>query len=177
MPLKQITKFLAAINKNTRPGEIAAGMAFGFLLALQPGMTIVRIVFLAFAFMLKINMPALFFSLLVFALGSPLLDVPVDLLGGFVLGLPALEGLFTTLYNMPLVPYTRFNDTLVMGGLALGILAWAPLFFLFRWLVGVYRNTLREKIVNSKAFKVFLKVPLVQKLYSLVSKILPFFTK
>ncbi|MCL1817966.1 MAG: hypothetical protein FWG35_03480, partial [Spirochaetaceae bacterium] len=73
MPIKTITKFFAGINANTRPGEIAAGMAFGFLLALQPGMTVVRIVILAFAFMLKINMPALFFSLLVFALASPVL--------------------------------------------------------------------------------------------------------
>jgi uncharacterized protein (TIGR03546 family) len=174
MPIKTVTKFLAGINANTRPGEIAAGIAFGFLLALQPGMTIVRIVLLAFAFMLKITMPALFFSLFVFALASPVLDVPSDLLGGFVLGLPALGGLFTMLYNMPLVPYTRFNDTLVMGGLVLGVLAWAPLFFLFRRLVTAYRNTLREKIVNSKAYKAFMKFPLIEKLVSIVGKILSF---
>ena len=89
MALKTITKFFSGINANTRPGEIAAGIAFGFLLALQPGWTIIRLVFMAFAFMLKINMPALFFSLLVFALASPVLDVPLDLLGGAVLGLPA----------------------------------------------------------------------------------------
>ena len=174
MPIKTITKFLAGVNANTRPGEIAAGIAFGFLLALQPGMTVVRIVILAFAFMLKINMPALFFSLLVFALASPVLDIPVDLLGGFVLGLPALGEFFTTLYNMPLVPYTRFNDTLVMGGLVLGVLAWLPLFFLFCSLVKVYRNKVREKIVNSKVFKAFMKVPLVQKLCSFAGKILAF---
>ena len=174
MPIKTITKFFAGINANTRPGEIAAGMAFGFLLALQPGMTVVRIVILAFAFMLKINMPALFFSLLVFALASPVLDIPVDILGGFVLGLPALAEFFTSLYNMPLVPYTRFNDTLVMGGLVMGVLAWAPLFFLFRRLVGLYRNKLREKIVNSKAYKACMKVPLVQKLCSITGKILAF---
>ena len=174
MPIKTITGFFKGINANTRPGEIAAGLAFGFLLALQPGMTIVRIVILAFAFMLKINMPALFFSLLVFALASPVLDVPLDLLGGFVLGLPALGGLFTALYNMPLVPYTRFNDTLVMGGLVLGVLAWLPLFFLFRRLVQEYRNTLREKIVNSKAFKAFMKIPLIEKICSFAGKILSF---
>jgi len=172
MPIKTVTKFLASINANTRPGEIAAGIAFGFLLALQPGMTIVRIIFLAFAFMLKINMPALFFSLLVFALGAPVFDIISDAFGGFVLGLSFLKGLFTTLYNMPLVPYTRFNDTLVMGGLVLGVLAWAPLFFLFRRLVQAYRTSLRQKIVDSKAFKAFMKFPLVSKIWSFVSKIL-----
>jgi uncharacterized protein (TIGR03546 family) len=174
MPLKWITKFLAGINANTRPGEIAAGIAFGFLLALQPGMTVVRIVVLVFAFMLKINMPALFLSLFLFALASPALDIPSDLLGGFILGLPWLQEFFTALYNMPLVPYSRFNDTLVMGGLALGVIAWLPLFFLFRVLVGVYRNTVREKIVNSKFFRAFMKVPLVSKICRLAGKILDF---
>jgi uncharacterized protein (TIGR03546 family) len=174
MSLKLVTKFLAGINANTRPGEIAAGIAFGFLIALQPGMTIIRIVFLAFAFMLKINMPALFLSLFLFALASPALDVPSGLLGGFVLGLPALQGFFTNLYNLPLVPYTRFNDTLVMGGLALGIIAWLPLFFASRVLVRIYRNTVREKIVNSHLFKVFMKIPLVTKIAKLAGKILGF---
>ena len=175
MALKTITKFFKGINANTRPGEVAAGIAFGFLLALQPGWTIIRLVILIFAFMLKINIPALFFSLLVFALASPVLDVPVEMLGGFVLGLPALSELFTTLYNMPLVPYTRFNDTLVMGGFVLGVLAWLPVFFLFRCLVTAYRNTLREKIVNSKVFKFFMKSPLLSKIFSFGGKILSFF--
>jgi uncharacterized protein (TIGR03546 family) len=174
MPLKWVTKFLAGINANTRPGEIAAGIAFGFLLALQPGMTVFRVLILAIAFMLKINMPALFLSLFLFALPSAALDVPSDLLGGFILGLPFLQETFTSLYNMPLVPYTRFNDTLVMGGLALGIIAWLPLFFLFKVLVGIYRNTLREKIVNSGLFKAFMKVPLVSKICRLAGKILDF---
>ena len=174
MPLKWIAKFLAGINANTRPGEIAAGIAFGFLLALQPGMTVVRIIFLVFAFMLKINMPALFLSLFLFALASPVLDIPSDSLGGFILGLPALGGFFTTLYNMPLVPYTRFNDTLVMGGLALGLVAWLPLFFLFRYLIKMYRDTLREKIVKSKLYKAVLKAPLIKTISSFVGKILAF---
>ncbi|MDR1625445.1 MAG: TIGR03546 family protein [Spirochaetia bacterium] len=174
MPVKWVTKFLAGINANKRPGEIAAGMAFGFLLALQPGWTVAGIAFFALAFMLKINMPALFLSLFLFSLAAPALDVPSDLVGGFILNQPALQGFFTGLYNLPLVPYTRFNDTLVMGGFALGIAAWLPLFFVFRALVGAYRNTLREKIVNSNFFKAFMKFPLVSKISKLIGKILDF---
>lgn len=174
MPLKLITKFLAGINANKRPGEIAAGIAFGFLLAAQPGWTIVAIIFFAIAFILKIYMPALFLSLFLFSLASPVLDIPSDLLGGFILNLPALQGVFTTLYNLPLVPYTRFNDTLVMGGIALGIIAWLPLFFAFRVLVGIYRNTVRKKIVSSVFFKAFMKFPFVSKIFKLIGKILDF---
>jgi uncharacterized protein (TIGR03546 family) len=174
MPLKWVTKFLAGINANKRPGEIAAGVAFGFLLALQPGWTIAGILLFALAFMLKINMPALFLSLFLFTLASPVLDVPSDLVGGFILNQAALQGVFTYLYNLPLVPYTRFNDTLVMGGLALGLLAWLPLFFAFRALVGIYRNTVREKIANSNLFKAFMKFPLVSKIFKLVGKVLDF---
>jgi uncharacterized protein (TIGR03546 family) len=119
-------------------------------------------------------MPALFLSLFLFTLATPALDVPSDLLGGFILNQPALHGVFTWLYNLPLVPYTRFNDTLVMGGLALGIIAWLPLFFAFRFFLKVYRNTLREKIVNSNFFKAFMKFPLVSKIFKLVGKVLDF---
>jgi uncharacterized protein (TIGR03546 family) len=172
MPLKWITKFVAGLNANTRPGEIAAALAFGFLLALQPGMTIPRIAFLAFAFMLKINMAALFLSLFLFALVSPAFDVPVDLLGGYILTLPPLQNFFTTLYNMPLVPYTRFNDTLVMGGLAGGLILWLPLFFAVRAFIGLYRKKLREKIANNPAVKAFLKLPVVSNIAKLIGKVL-----
>ena len=177
MPLKWITNFMKGINANTRPGEISAGIAFGILLALQPGFTVVRIIVLAITFILKINMPALFLSLFLVGLVSPVFDVPLDLFGGFILNHPSLFEFFTDLYNMPLIPYTRFNDTLVMGGLAAGVIAWLPFFFLFKAFITLYRNSLREKIANSRIFKTFLKMPLISKVVNYGGKILSLFSK
>jgi uncharacterized protein (TIGR03546 family) len=126
-----------------------------------PGAAAFRIAVLALAFFLKINRGAMFLFLLLFSLLTPLLTIPLDLLGGFVLTLPALEMLFTALYNLPLAAYTRFNNTVVMGGLAAGILLWPAFFFGGKAFVNLYRAKLRNRIAEHPAMNWFLRLPVV----------------
>ena len=170
VPIKWIVKIVVALNSNTRPGEVGAGTAFGFLLAFLQGSWALRVLALTLTFFLKINNAALLLSLLLFipvaALASPLMD----LLGGFILTLPALQGLFTRLYNMPLLPFTRFNNTLVMGGLATGIFLWPAVFFGGKALVVLYRTRVRDRIADHWAVKWFTRLPGVSTIIRLVGK-------
>ena len=170
MPLKWITKIVVALNSNRRPGELAGGVAFGLLLALQPGLTFFRILALALAFFLKINLAALFLSLLLLAAPALLLDGLSDALGGAILGAAPLEGFFTALYNLPLVPLTRFNNTVVLGGLALGLLLWFPAFLGSKKLIGLYREKLRDRLAEHPAVKGFLRLPVVSSIAKVVEK-------
>jgi uncharacterized protein (TIGR03546 family) len=80
----------------------------------------------------------------------------VDLLGWWVLHIDALQPFYTKLYNMPFVPFTRFYNTLVAGGL----LFFIPIYFLFFALITLYRNVVAEKLRNSKIVKAIVKFPL-----------------
>jgi uncharacterized protein (TIGR03546 family) len=94
---------------------------------------------------------------------------PLDALGWLILNAPPLAGTFTTLYNLPLAPFTRFYNTLVMGGLAAGLVLWVPAFLLIRAAVPAYRNKLAPRITGSKAYQVFIKLPLVSSLVKALS--------
>ena len=95
----------------------------------------------------------------------------VDMAGWEVLHIEALQPFFTTLYNMPFVPLTKFNNTLVAGGLAAGIVLWLPVFLLVCGLVPLYRNSLAPKIRDSKLVKSIKNIPLVSKLIKAVAAV------
>ena len=160
MLVKLIARVVVALNANSRPGEMAAGAAMGLLLALVPGGNLLWAGLFALAFFLKINLAAMFLFLALFRLLAPLADGSLDRLGAVILSLPLLRGMFTGLYNLPLVPFTRFNNTVVMGGLVAGLVLFVPVFVLIRMLVGLYRRRLRERIAQSRLGQAVRRVPL-----------------
>lgn len=172
MPLKWIVKFFSVLNANRRPGELAAGMALGFLMALQPGFTFFRFLELTIAFLMKVHFPTALLALFLFSFLAPLFDPLLDLVGGWILMVPSLTPLWTTLYAFPLVPLTRFNNTVVMGALFGGIVLAVPVYILA--LIGIrqYREIWRDRIAELPVVKAFLKAPLVVKILGWVGKIM-----
>jgi hypothetical protein len=71
---------------------------------------------------------------------------------------------------MPFVPFTRFYNTLVAGGLAGGIILWIPVFVLFMILIPLYRNSLGPKIRGAKFFKTIAKIPFLSSITRAVSE-------
>jgi uncharacterized protein (TIGR03546 family) len=162
--IRYIAKVFAALNAHGRPGEIAAGAACGLVLALIPGGNLLWFFLFLLFFFLKINTAMMF---LVLALGKLLLsflDPVLHEIGLAVLTLSAFEGIFTWLFNLPVLPLTRFNNTIVMGGLIGGIILWIPFFILGRIAVRAYRKVIRNRIADSKFVKGIKKVPLFSKL-------------
>ena len=159
-----LAKLLAALNANSRPGEIAAAAAFGLMLALIPGGNLLWFALLVIVFLLKVHLAS---ALIVMAAGKlivRLADPLLEAVGLFILNQEALAPLFTSMTNTPLLPYTSFNHSLVMGGFAAGILLWVPVFLLFIPLVKAYRNTLRPKLAESRLVKGFQRFPIVNKI-------------
>lgn len=169
MFIKKLARLIVALNSNVSRGQLAAGMATGILLALVPSGNLLWIALFLVSFMTKANYGM---TMLVMGAGKllvPLLASPIDALGASLLRLPALRGLYERLYDLPFLPLTRFNNTLVMGGLALGVLLWAPVFFGMRAFIHTYRERLASKIAGSKLVKAIFKIPLVEKLAGAVS--------
>lgn len=165
-----IAKIFVALNSNSRPGELASGIAFGISLALIPGGNLLWFLIFAIAFMLKHNLAAMLLSVLVFSLPASLADPLLHKTGLAVLSTPALQDLFTRLYNTPVLPWLRFNNTMIMGSLIWSILLWLPLFILFRILVRLYRNRIASRLAESKLVKSLKGVPWISKVFKAYSK-------
>jgi uncharacterized protein (TIGR03546 family) len=168
MIIRTIAKVIALLNSNSRAGEVGAGIAYGLLLALIPGGNLLFYLLFALAFLLKINLGLTIVSLFVFSIFVPLFDPLLDQLGLWVLTLPSLYEGYTGAYGTPVVPWTRFNNTLVMGGLVAGAVLFVPATLLFTRLVRLYRDRVHARFMQSKLVKRFTQIPLVQKLSAAV---------
>ncbi|MCL2832573.1 MAG: TIGR03546 family protein [Treponema sp.] len=158
--LKPIIKLLKALNGNLKKESIAAGFAWGLLLGLLPAGNFFWIVLFVVSFFFNHHHWSKILFMVVIKLFLGLLNPAVDAAGWEILHLQALQPAFTSLYNMPLVPLTGFNNTLVAGGLCIGIILWLPVYFIFRLLVPLYRNRFLPLIRESKVYKAVLKFPL-----------------
>ncbi|GHV21263.1 hypothetical protein FACS189494_06410 [Spirochaetia bacterium] len=167
--IKGIAKFILALNGNVKKSQIAAGAAWGVLLGILPSGNVFWMVLLLLSLFLRHNQGGKLLTLAVMKLFMPLLYPLTDQLGWTILHIENLTPIFTTLYNMPFVPFSHFNNTLVAGGLVAGIVLWLPVFFIFIILVSIYRNTLLPKVVNSKIVKKLQNIPIVQKIFSSVN--------
>lgn len=170
MVLSFVAKFIAGILANRRPGEVAAAVAFGFLLALLPAANLLWPLLFLLTLLLKLNLGAELAALAVFRLLAPLADPLLDQLGFWLLTRDALAPLFAAVETVPLLAFTRFNNTIVAGGLLAGLALWLPVFFLSRSGVVLFRRRIQPRIANSKLVKALTKMPLVSRLVSAVQR-------
>ena len=166
-----IAKILVALNSNSRPGELSSGIAFGFCLALIPGGNLLWAALFCIAFLLKHNLAAMLLSLLLFSPLAALADPLLNRMGYMVLTLPALQDPLAALYAMPVLPWLKFNNTMVMGSFIWSAILWLPVYLLFRFLVVLYRKKVASRLSESKFIKGIGKYPLVSKLLSAYRKL------
>lgn len=151
--LKQIFAFLRLLNSETGTNQIASGIAAGFILGMTPALSLQSIVVFLCIFAFRIQAGAAFLSAFFFAFVAYLLDPVFHEIGAMALQIASLQSLFTTLYNLPLVPLTRFNNSIVMGS---GIVTFvcAPFVFLIsKILVQKYRVHIVTRIKDTKTWK------------------------
>lgn len=137
--LKHVFGLLKLFNSETGPNQIAAGVAAGFVLGLSPVVSLQSLLVFVCLFLFRIQIVAALLSALVFSLAAFVTSPVFDGVGGAILETAGLRPLFTALYNMPLVPWTRFNNSIVMGAGAVGLALSVPIFFLVRALALTYR--------------------------------------
>ena len=149
--LKIITKFIKALRAGDPPAQIAGGFSLGYLIGLMPFWTLQDVVILLVLVFANVNLSAGFLAMILAGLIAFLLDPVFHHLGLLLLtGIPALQGLWETLYNLPVAPLSRFNNTVVLGSLAIGLLTVWPVYLGMKKLVLAYRAGLEARVKKWK---------------------------
>ncbi len=151
--LKLIQQLIKALNSDGTPGQVAAGIALGAVLGLTPLMNVHNLVLFGLALILNVSMPGVFLGWMVFVPVGFALDPVFNAIGMWLLGSVALRPLWTWMYNVPAMPFTNFNNTVVLGSLVFWAVAFVPLFFLARWGVDRYRAKVYERLKKVRFFQ------------------------
>jgi uncharacterized protein (TIGR03546 family) len=152
--LKLLQSLVKALHSEGTPGQVALGLALGSILGLTPLLSLHNLLVAALILLLNVSVPG---AMLGWALAVPLgfaLDPMFDALGRqLLLGTPALTPLWTALANLPVVPLSNFDNTVVLGSLVSALLLFAPIFFGSRWAVRRYRETIGERVRGSALYR------------------------
>lgn len=152
--LKLLQSLVKTLHSDGTPGQIAAGVALGAALGLTPIANVHNVVIIALLCVLNVSFGAGMLGWLVFAPLGFLLDPLFDRVGRLLLlDTPALTPLWTAWDNTRFIPFTNFNNTVVLGSLVFALLFFVPLFLTTRWAVARYRVTVGARVRQSKFYR------------------------
>lgn len=151
--LKFVQSLVKALHTDGTPGQVALGMTLGAALGLTPLMSLHNLIIIAAIFLLNVSVPGAVLGLTIFTPLGFVLDPVFDRIGLALLDATPFRGLWTRLYNEPVIPFSNFNNSVLLGSVV-GYLALAvPIYFLARFGVTRYRATLGERVGRSKWYK------------------------
>jgi uncharacterized protein (TIGR03546 family) len=151
--VKLVQSLVKALHSEGTPGQLAAGIALGAILGLTPLVSLHNAVVFALIVILNVSFPGAMLGWAVFIPVGFLLDPLFDWIGHSLLFTPSLTPLWTSLYNMPVVPLTNFNNTVTLGSLVFSLVFFVPLYFAARRGVTRYRATIGERVRQSKWYR------------------------
>jgi uncharacterized protein (TIGR03546 family) len=152
--LKLLQSLIKTLHSEGTPGQVAAGVALGAALGLTPLVNVHNLLIVALILVLNVSVGGALFGWAIFLPLGFLLDPLFDRLGRqLLLETPALTPIWTTWFNSPVLPYTNFNNTIVLGSLVAWLALWLPIFFAARYGVARYRATLGERVRQSRFYQ------------------------
>lgn len=153
--IKQMINIIRLLHSENGHNQLAWGLTFGMFLGFSSFFSIQTFLVLFFVFIFRVQWGAAMISAFFFKFVAFLIDPLADPIGRWILEAPALRSLWTKMYNTPILPYTRFNNSIVMGSFAVAILLSPFIFLGFRQLIIKYRTTIAASFERSKAWKAF----------------------
>ena len=141
------------LNSNQKPQEVSLGVVLGMFAGLTMIAPVNLLIILLVLLLFKANGAIFWLSLALFKLLGLTLDAAGDPIGYAVLTAGFMKPLFTFLSNVPLLLYTGFNNTVIMGDFIIGLILIVPVWRGTNSLIEYYRKNLQPKVEKWKLVK------------------------
>lgn len=144
--LQPVRLVAGALAAHASPRQLAWGAALGMLLGLVPKGNLTALVLAVLLFSLRVNLGIGLATALVFSWVGLLVDPLAHRLGWQILSYQPLQPAFAWCYDLPLVPWSDLNNTVVVGQLVLGLYALYPVYWLSLQTATRWGQPLAERI-------------------------------
>lgn len=119
--LRPLRLLFQALVMETTPRQMSLGLALGVLVGLVPKGNLLAISLGILLAATRVNLAIASLAIVICTLMSGYCDSFFDQIGGYVLSQPSLQGLWTDMANTRIVPWTNFNNSIVMGSFVVGL--------------------------------------------------------
>lgn len=150
---KLFRSLVQTIRGEDSPKQIAMGIAMGMLLGLTPPDNLIAVFFGTLILATRVNVFAAIVSTFAFAWAGAPLDPIFHRIGALVLSADFMEPLWTMLYEARVVPWTRFNNTVVMGSLVFGLAIFYPVYYISFSLISKYGPPAHKQLSKNRVYR------------------------
>jgi uncharacterized protein (TIGR03546 family) len=145
-----LARILKTLNSATEPFQISLALCFAMIAGLTPLWSLHNILVLLLVLVLRVNLTTFILGWLGFSGIAYVLDPLFHVFGLHILTHNGLRGLWTALYNTPLLRLSNFNNSILMGSLVISLMLFVPLFFLSNLVIKKYREYLLAWVMKSR---------------------------
>ena len=130
--IKPLRLFTELFTEAASSPELAYGFALGMLVGLVPKDNLLALILATMVLLFRVNLGTATLGAFLFSWLGMWLDPLSNEIGRGLLTWKLLEPMWTFLYGVSWVSWTRFNNTVVLGSLLLGVSLFFPVGFLAR---------------------------------------------
>ena len=152
--LKQLFGFLKLLNSETGTNSLSVGVACGFILGMGPFLSLQGLLIFITILIFRVQIGAVFMSAFFFSFVAYVFDPLFHGLGVSLLSSNALQGVWTALYNMPLMPFTLFNNSIVMGAGIVALFLSPLVYICAKIAITRYRIVVVARFKQTKLWKI-----------------------
>jgi uncharacterized protein (TIGR03546 family) len=147
--LRPLTSLLLAILEEQSTALVAASITYGMILGFVPKDNLLAVALGCMLLAWRFNLTVGTTSAAIFSGIAAMFDAVAEPLGRAVLTHPQLVDLWTWLYQVPLMPWTRFNNTVVMGSLLLALGLATPTYLTVHYFLARFRPVVKQWIADN----------------------------
>jgi len=161
--ISSIFTFVRLARQTLRGGDssasLAAGVTIGMLVGLIPADSLLVVLLAMLAMATRTNLFVAACSTILFSWIGAAGDSLLHQVGALVLTHPSLQSSLLWASEAPILPWTRFNNTIACGGMVLGLCLAYPVFYLSQSAIARFGPVLHRKLIAYRIYRALAAIP------------------